>query len=302
MTGVDESSDVVLQAYLDYLSSERRLARNTLQNYQRDLTRFVDYCKQKQVPVCEVKVSNIRHYIADRHRGGLVAKTMQRELAAIRGYYRYLVRMGVLDQNPALSVRAPKAEQKMPKVLDVDQMYGLLSVPPDSILEIRDLAMFELIYSSGLRLSELVGLDVCDLDLYSGMLRVRFGKGGKERSLPVGACAVLAVRQWLDSRPASDCQALFVSSTGNRLSPRSVQSRLDKWGKKRGVAEHLHPHMFRHSFASHMLEASHDIRAVQELLGHSDLGTTQIYTHLDFRYLADVYDNAHPRARKVKNN
>ncbi|NJA08248.1 tyrosine recombinase XerC [Methylococcaceae bacterium WWC4] len=299
---MEESCEAVLQAYLDYLSSERRLAVNTLSSYQRDLSRFVGYCGQKQIPVYGVKTSDVRRYIAGRHRDGLDAKTIQRELAAIRGYYRYLVRTGVLDQNPALSVRVPKGERKMPKVLDVDQMCGLLSVNPNSILEIRDLAMFELFYSSGLRLSELVGLDVRDLDLNSGMLRVRFGKGGRQRLLPMGTRAVSAVRHWLEYRPSSECQSLFVGLKGNRLSPRSIQSRLDRWGKKQGAAERLHPHMLRHSFASHMLEASHDIRAVQELLGHSNLGTTQIYTHLDFRYLADIYDNAHPRARKVKNS
>jgi integrase/recombinase XerC len=247
----------------------------------------------------QVQDSDVRNYIAGRHKNGIGSKTIQRELAALRSFYQFLLKTSQVSHNPAQHVQAPKASKRLPHVIDVDQMAGMLNATPDSALEVRDLAMFELFYSSGLRLSELVMLDISDVDLLDGYLKVRFGKGGKQRQLPVGIKALGALKIWLASRPANNDQALFVSMRGRRLSQRSVQQRLDRWGKKNGISEHLHPHMLRHSFASHLLEASQDIRAVQELLGHSNISTTQIYTHLDFQHLAAVYDQAHPRSRKV---
>lgn len=288
-----------LQSFFDYLCGEKRLAVNTLVNYRRDLSRIEGYCTEHQVTNWQqLNVNDIRRYIAERHKNGASSKTLQRELAALRSFLRYLLKKKLVDRNPALNVQAPKAPKKLPKTLDVDQITGLLESKPDTILDIRDLAMFELFYSSGLRLSELVMLELNDLSLSDGYLRVRFGKGGKDRQVPVGSKAVAALEKWLEHRPRVKSPAVFISFRGGRLVGRSVQQRLARWCVKNGVPERIHPHMLRHSFASHLLESSRDIRAVQELLGHSDISTTQIYTHLDFQHLAIVYDNAHPRAKK----
>ncbi|WP_036277729.1 tyrosine recombinase XerC [Methylomonas sp. 11b] len=291
-------ADDALQLYFCYLVSEKRVADHTSTNYQRDLKRFRSFCNVQELRLWQqVQDRDVRNYIAGRHKNGIGSKTIQRELAALRSFYRFLLKTNQVTHNPAQHVQAPKVSKRLPHVLDVDQMMGMLNATPDSVLEVRDLAMFELFYSSGLRLSELVMLDLSDIDLSEGFLRVRFGKGGKQRQLPVGSKALDALKVWLTNRPEGG-QAVFVSLQCRRLSRRSVQLRLDRWGKKNGIAEHLHPHMLRHSFASHLLEASKDIRAVQELLGHSNISTTQIYTHLDFQHLAAVYDQAHPRSRK----
>jgi integrase/recombinase XerC len=288
-----------LQAFIDYLRGEKRAAAHTLTSYRRDLLRVYEYCMEHKIANWQqLESSNVRQYIAIRHKNGIGSKTLQRELAAMRSFYRYLLKKNLVDQNPAQNIQAPKASKKLPKTLDVDQVAGLLDTRPDSILEIRDLAMFELFYSSGLRLSELVMLDIGDISLTDGYLRVRFGKGGKERQVPVGRKAIDAVKKWLACRPDVESLALFVSARGARLVQRSVQLRLERWCKKNGLSEHIHPHMLRHSFAGHLLESSQDIRAVQELLGHSNISTTQIYTHLDFQHLASIYDKAHPRAKK----
>ncbi len=290
-----------LQAFFDELSATIGASVHTISAYQRDLNGLVDFCiEQSLQDWSEVQVSHIRQFVAMRHKNGISGKSIQRELSAIRSFYRYLLKRLLVVQNPAKTVRAPKVAKKLPKILDVDQVAGVLDANPDQVLDVRDLAMFELFYSSGLRLSELVMLDLADIRLAEGFVRVRFGKGGKERQVPVGAKAIQAIRYWLNSRPEISSQAVFVSMRGARLSQRNVQLRLERWCKKNGLAEHVHPHMFRHSFASHLLEASQDIRAVQELLGHANINTTQIYTHLDFQHLAAVYDNAHPRAKKNK--
>lgn len=290
-----------LQAFFDELSATIGASVHTISAYQRDLNGLVDFCiEQSLQDWSEVQVSHIRQFVAMRHKNGISGKSIQRELSAIRSFYRYLLKRLLVVQNPAKTVRAPKVAKKLPKILDVDQVAGVLDANPDQVLDVRDLAMFELFYSSGLRLSELVMLDLADIRLAEGFVRVRFGKGGKERQVPVGAKAIEAIRYWLNSRPEISSQAVFVSMRGARLSQRNVQLRLERWCKKNGLAEHVHPHMFRHSFASHLLEASQDIRAVQELLGHANINTTQIYTHLDFQHLAAVYDNAHPRAKKNK--
>jgi len=293
-------ADRALDLFFNHLISERRVAEHTSTNYRRDLTRFMRFCDTQKLKCWQdVQVGSIRRYIAGRHQAGIAGKTIQRELAALRSFYRFLLKTHQVEHSPAQHVLAPKISKRLPSVLDVDQMAGMLNVKPDSVLEIRDLAMFELFYSSGLRLSELVMLDLSDIDFSAGFLKVRFGKGGKQRQLPVGEKALGAIKVWLGCRPDVGEDAVFVSLRGRRLSQRSVQLRLDRWGKKNGIAEHLHPHMLRHSFASHLLEASQDIRAIQELLGHSDISTTQIYTHLDFQHLAAVYDQAHPRSKKL---
>ncbi len=292
-------ADSALQGFFEYLSGEKRLSAHTLSAYRRDLQRLQAYCRQQQINGWQaLQTSDIRAYTAFRHKDGVGGKTIQRELAALRSFYRYLLKRQIVSNDPVQDIRAPKSAKKLPKTLDVDQIGGLLDANPDSILEIRDLAMFELFYSSGLRLSELVMLDIGDLGLAEGFLRVRFGKGGKDRQLPIGSVAIAAIRKWLAVRPETPAPALFVGARGARLGQRSVQLRLEKWCIKNNLPEHVHPHMLRHSFATHMLESSQDIRTVQELLGHSNIGTTQIYTQLDFQHLTRVYDNAHPRAKK----
>jgi integrase/recombinase XerC len=289
----------VLQSFFDYLCAEKRAASPTLAAYRRDLLRLQTYCAEQKITTwSELQSHDVRQYIVFRNKSGVSGRTIQRELAAMRSFYRYQQKKGLLELNPFQNVRAPKSAKNLPRTLDVDQMAGLLDAPPDSVLEIRDLAMFELFYSSGLRLTELVMLDVADIDFGEGCLRVRMGKGGKQRQVPIGGKALLAIKKWLQIRPAGVAAALFVSQRGVRLGQRSVQLRLEKWCNKNQLLERIHPHMLRHSFASHLLESSQDIRAVQELLGHSNISTTQIYTHLDFQYLAGIYDKTHPRAKK----
>ncbi len=292
----------MLNGFLDQLTYEKRASALTVSSYRRDMRNLSAYCDEKQLREWTgLNQTDIRAYIASRHRQGIASKSLQRELSAIRSFYAYLLKNRLADMNPAQHVKAPKQARTLPKVLDVDQVSGLLEAGASSGLEIRDLAMFELFYSSGLRLSELNALDIVDLDLNDRSLWVRSGKGGKSRVLPIGGKAVSALQHWLDERSKFgllEDGALFVTAKGRRLGQRSIELRLAQWCKKKGILTHVHPHMLRHSFASHMLESSQDLRAVQELLGHSNIGTTQIYTHLDFQHLADVYDKAHPRAKK----
>ena len=288
-----------IQAFLQFLKAEKRASPHTVSSYQRDLTKFQEFCQEIKIEHWSaIQPADIRQYIAWRHRKGISSSTLQRELSAIRSFYRYMMAQGQLNNNPAKKIQAPKQARHLPKTLDVDQVTGLLEAHPDSILEIRDLAMFELFYSSGLRLSELADLNIADIDLNDRLLRVRSGKGGKSRELPIGRKATNAIEDWLAQRAESTDPALFTSQQGKRLSQRSIQLRLNKWCQKHGISLHVHPHMLRHSFASHLLESSQDIRAVQELLGHSNISTTQIYTHLDFQHLSKIYDQAHPRAHK----
>lgn len=292
----------LLVGFLEQLTVEKRASSHTVANYQRDIKRLQSYCVDKTIQQWSVVTqSDIRAHIASRHRQGMGSSSLQRELSAIRSFYGFLLKNRCADINPAQYVKAPKQVKNLPKTLDVDQINGLLEAGASSVLEIRDVAMFELFYSSGLRLSELTALNLDDIDLHDQALLVRSGKGGKSRLLPIGTKAIAALNRWLQQRmkntPTSEL-AVFVTTRGKRLGQRSVELRLALWCKKKGIAEHIHPHMLRHSFASHLLEASQDLRAVQELLGHSNISTTQIYTHLDFQHLAEVYDNAHPRAKK----
>lgn len=288
-----------LQAFIQYLQVEKRASEHTVKNYHRDLQRLQHFCNEQQIDHWNgIQSSDIRQHIANRHRKGINSKSLQRELSAVRSFYNYLLKKKLHDHNPAKQIQAPKQARKLPKTLDVDQVNGMLEAPANSNLEIRDLAMFELFYSSGLRLSELASVNIDDINLKERLLRVRFGKGGKQRDLPIGSKAIKAINTWLTHRPETAEPALFTSKRGTRLSQRSIQLRLDLWCKKNDMNEHVHPHMLRHSFASHLLESSQDIRAIQELLGHSNVTTTQIYTHLDFQHLAEIYDKTHPRARK----
>jgi integrase/recombinase XerC len=292
-----------VDAFLHYLAAERRQSPHTCSAYQRDLKRLACWLAGQEPPLTrweDLVVADVRRYAATLNREGLSGRSIARALSAIRRFFDYLIREHRLRSNPALDVRAPRSGRRLPVAADADQLGQLLDTTPEDPLEVRDLAMFELFYSSGLRLSELTGLNLPDLDLKTGEVRV-LGKGSRERLLPVGRKAQQAIRNWLGLRPAlapAGEPALFVSQRGARLSARSVQQRLDRWGQRCGADQHLHPHLLRHSFASHLLESSGDLRAVQELLGHADIATTQVYTHLDFQHLAQVYDRAHPRARR----
>jgi len=292
-----------LQDFLQYLEQQRRVSPHTVLNYRRDCQQLVEYCQQQSFDDWQqLKPADIRLFIARLHRKGLGARSIHRLLSAVRSFYRYLLKEGLVDHNPAQSVQAPKAEKRLPKTLDVDQMNSLLdSTPADTFVACRDRAIMELFYSSGLRLAELAALDLRDVDFGQQLVHVIAGKGNKGRILPIGRTAIDALKVWLDKRDQNGLYqqpALFTTQQGKRLGVRSIQQRLAFWGKKHGISEHVHPHRLRHAFASHMLESSSDLRAVQELLGHSDISTTQVYTHLDFQHLAKVYDAAHPRAKK----
>lgn len=295
-----------VERFITHLRVERRLSAHTQEAYRRDLGGLVTFCLSVgRERWADLTAHDVRGFAAWRHRQGLGGRSVQRALSALRSFYQYLMREGIAACNPGADVAAPKSPRKLPRTLDVDQVGRLLAaVPagPRPELSARDAAMFELFYSSGLRLAELVGLDLHDLDLAQGLVRVR-GKGGKTRVVPVGRMAVQALRAWLVLRAGlagSGEAALFISAHRRRLSPRAVQQRLSLRAAAQGMAVPVHPHMLRHSMASHVLESSGDLRAVQALLGHADIATTQIYTHLDFQHLARVYDRAHPRARRKR--
>lgn len=290
-----------VEGFLQHLRNERRLSPHTLASYQRDLAAFAAHCSTHGVSDWSgIDEHRLRAYAALRHREGLSGRSLQRNLSAIRSFFNYLLREGVLRHNPGQGIRAPKSPHKLPRTLDADQVGRLLAVEQRDPLARRDRAMMELVYSSGLRLAELVSLNLNDVDLADGTVRVT-GKGAKTRVVPVGRYAATAVKDWLAVRAelaGPDQLALFLNRNGRRLGARSVQLRLRGWALKQGIGVNVHPHMLRHCFASHLLESSGDLRAVQELLGHADIATTQVYTHLDFQHLAKVYDQAHPRAKK----
>ena len=293
-----------LEAYFQHLRSERQVSPHTLDGYRRDLIKVTDYCDRQQVRQwSELKAHHVRQLIADQHRRGLSSRSLARLLSSLRGLYRYLNQEGLCSHDPAADISPPKGEKRLPRLLDTDRAMQLLDGGiEDDFIGHRDQAMLELFYSSGLRLSELVGLDLDQLDLPAGLVQVQ-GKGNKARVLPVGRKAREALQAWLPLRALSNPAdgAVFVSEQGRRLGARAVQLRVRQAGV-RELGQHLHPHMLRHSFASHMLESSQDLRSVQDLLGHADIGTTQIYTHLDFQHLAKVYDQAHPRAKRKQDS
>ncbi len=295
--------DKLVTAFIDYLRIERQLSAHTLSAYQRDLTQAIEYfCPLSINSWLNINSHQIRAYVAHQHRKNLSGKSIQRQLSSLRRLYEYLLKERLIKHNPVNGISAPKSTRKLPKAPDIEQLEQLLRVTDDDIFHTRDRAIFELIYSSGLRLSELTGINCNDLKITEQQLRV-LGKGNKERDLPIGRKAINALQNWLAIRATLAKvgeQALFVSRFGSRISQRGVQQRLDKMALEQGLPVHLHPHMLRHAFASHLLESSGDLRAVQELLGHADISSTQIYTHLDFQHLANVYDKAHPRAHKKK--
>ncbi len=291
-----------IERYAQHLRHERRLSTHTLDNYLRDLRHLCEFCDRQGLDDWNaLNAPQIRAYVAWRHRSGIGGSSLQRELSAIRSFFNYLLREGVAGHNPAQDIPAPKNPRKLPQTLDVDQAARLMEIPGDDDAAVRDRAIMELMYSSGLRLAELVGLDCADVDMADATVRVT-GKGAKTRILPVGRKALAALQVWLQRRHllpgAAGSAALFLGQRGKRITARTVQNHLRCRALAQGLAMPVHPHMLRHSFASHMLESSGDLRAVQELLGHANIATTQIYTHLDFQHLAKVYDAAHPRAKK----
>jgi len=305
-----------LDRFRRYLGSERRLSAHTDSSYTRDLRALVRFCDRLDLTDWgALDAQHVRSFAAHSHAAGLAPRSIQRRLSAVRSFYEFLLREAPVEAvrgerarrravrvtlNPALEVRAPKAPRRLPQTLDADQMARLLEIPAGGGLTARDRALMELLYSSGLRLAELVGLDVSDIDLKDRTVQV-LGKGRKARIVPVGRLALAALRSWLKERAvlAADGEtALFVGRAGKRLGPRAIQARVDYWARRQGLGVHVHPHLFRHSFASHLLESGGELRGVQELLGHADISTTQIYTHLDFQHLARIYDAAHPRARR----
>ncbi|OOF88077.1 tyrosine recombinase XerC [Rodentibacter ratti] len=291
-----------LQSYWDYLRIERQVSPHTLANYQRQLNAVLTLLTTQGIQQWQqITPSIVRFILAQSKKEGLQEKSLALRLSALRMFLSYLVQQGKLKANPTTGISAPKQSKRLPKNIDGDQIQQLLANDSKEPIDIRDRAILELMYSSGLRLSEIQGLDLSSINTRTREVRV-LGKGNKERIVPFGRYASHALQQWLKVRLLFNPkdEALFVSQLGNRISHRSIQKRLETWGIRQGLNSHLNPHKLRHSFATHMLEASSDLRAVQELLGHSNLSTTQIYTHLNFQHLAEVYDQAHPRAKRKK--
>ncbi len=287
-----------VQAFLSYLQVERRMSAHTLDAYQRDLAALSQWCEAHEVADPRaLQGEQLREFIASEHRRGLSAKSLQRRLSACRSFYAWLLKNNVIDTSPAAGLRAPKAPRKLPQVLDADEAVQLVELPTDAPLGLRDRALLELFYSSGLRLSELCAMRWRDLDTASGIVLVH-GKGNRERTVPVGSHAMTALQEWRQESGGTGEKPVFPGRSGGPISQRAVQIRIKQLAQRQGLFKNVHPHMLRHSFASHILESSGDLRGVQELLGHADIATTQIYTHLDFQHLAKVYDAAHPRAKR----
>ncbi len=290
-----------IDKFIRHLDFERRLSPETSKNYRRDLLalrKFRDYSGIDSWRGMDSE--HFRAFSASCYRKGLSARSIQRRLSACRSFFRYLIREKHIARNPVTDVSAPKGKKRLPDNLDADRMARLLDISGDGPLVARDRAILELLYSSGLRLSELTGLNQGDVDMHDATVRVT-GKGNKDRIIPVGKKALAALRLWQTARStmaSTEEPALFVSNRGSRISKRSVQARVAHWARRQGIDANVYPHLFRHSFATHLLESSHDLRAVQELLGHANISTTQVYTHLDFQHLAQIYDQTHPRARK----
>jgi integrase/recombinase XerC len=297
VAGAGGPGDAELEAFLAHLQVERRMSAHTLDAYRRDLDGLRQWASAQGTALITLQTEQLRAFTAAEHRRGLSPKSVQRRLSACRSFYAWLLRHGRIAASPAAGLRAPKAPRKLPQVLDADEAVRLVEIDPDAPLGLRDRAMLELFYSSGLRLSELCLLRWRDLDLAAGLVNV-LGKGNKQRIVPVGRHARQALLAWhQDMAPAQEA-FVFPGRGGGPLSQRAVQLRMKLLAQRQGLFKHVHPHMLRHSFASHILESSGDLRGVQELLGHADIATTQIYTHLDFQHLSKVYDAAHPRAKR----
>jgi len=295
MTGLRAAID----DFLAHLRVERRASKHTLDAYGRDLVALAQWMDDERIATWgALKGERLRAFVAAEHRRGLSGKSLQRRLSACRRFFSWQIKNGLLAADPTAGLRAPKAQRKLPQVLDADEAARLVEVPTDVPLGVRDRALLELFYSSGLRLSELCALRWRDLDLHGGEVRV-LGKGSKVRIVPVGSHARAALAAWGKETSVVADAPVFPGRNGP-ISPRAVQARLRTLAQRQGIWKRVHPHLLRHSFASHVLESSGDLRGVQELLGHADIATTQIYTHLDFQHLAKVYDAAHPRAKRKK--
>jgi len=290
------SEQALLKAYAEHLAARPQRTREA---YLRDLDLLRSLAGDR--PLTKLEPASIRRFLATLHSRGLSGRSLARILSGWRAFYRYAIdRDSSLAEDPCAGLKAPKSARKLPDALSPDEAVRLVTIEGDDPLAVRDRALLELAYSSGLRLSELASVDVAAVDTAAGEVRV-LGKGAKERIVPVGKAALQAIRAWLAVRasfPARETQALFLARSGRRITPRAIERSLAAWAIKRGLARHVHPHMLRHSFASHLLQSSGDLRAVQEMLGHASIASTQVYTHLDFQTLAKVYDQAHPRARK----
>lgn len=292
--------DQHLSAFLSHLKFERNYADLTISAYQRDLLSFCAFLSKKNQSLSQSTNQEIKLWLKTLHSQGISAKSIQRKLSALKSCFHYFITNEVINDDPSCGIKAPKAAKKLPKVLDVDQMQALLNYQSDDSLDIRDLAMLECIYSSGLRLSELGQLNFSQLDLSQKIIRV-IGKGNKERIVPIGSKAISALNKWLVIRQTLNCdhEYIFTTLAGSPIKLRTIQKRFEQFSLAH-APKHIHPHMLRHAFASHLLESSKDLVAVQNLLGHTDISTTQIYTHLDFQQLSSVYDQTHPRAKRKK--
>lgn len=296
----NSASEMLVQQYLDFLNFERGLSGLTRKSYARDLTQLLQLTHE--IPLIALQNVHIRRFVASLHSKGLGGKSIARLLSCWRGFFNYLIRDHDYTQNPVLDLRAPKSAQTLPQVLSIEQTTKLVDIEENSVLNTRDHAILELFYSSGLRLSELINLNINALDFVEGTVTVT-GKGNKTRIVPLGEFAIKAIQNWLAVRPVvigeiAD-KPVFIGLQGKRISARNIQYRMKEWAIKQDIHSSVHPHMLRHSFASHVLQSSSDLRAVQEMLGHANISSTQIYTHLDFQHLTKTYDAAHPRAKKV---
>ena len=294
----------LIDRFLGHLKFERRVSDHTVSAYRIDLLRLQEFAVQRKIQnIARLAPPQARLFAAGLRHLNMSSRSIARTLSATRSFYKFLIREGEGKTNPFEGISTPRGERKLPRTLNIEQAAQLVMITPDSDLTFRDRAILELLYSSGLRLSEIERSNVCDIDLADKTMTI-LGKGGKTRIVPVGRHAITAIKSWLQRRQALvsniEEKALFVSRFGNRLGARAIQKRVEYWARRQGLDRSVHPHMLRHSFASHLLESSSDLRAVQELLGHSDISTTQVYTHLDFQHLAKVYDKAHPRARRRK--
>jgi integrase/recombinase XerC len=290
----------LIEEYKKFIAFEKRLSSSSIKSYLRDINELLKLMGDKKLN--SYSIEDIRKNIAILHSKGLSGKSLSRMISSWRGLFNFLIHKYQFNQNPTLGIKAPKSKKLLPQTLSVDQTIKLIDIKDNSFLGLRDHAILELFYSSGLRLSELVDININNINFDDGTITVT-GKGNKERIIPVGTFAFKAIKKWLKSRKTINNltpknQILFLSKSGQKLTSRAIQYRLKFWAIKQGIPENIHPHLLRHSFASHLLQSSQDLRAVQELLGHANISTTQIYTHLDFQHLSKIYDKAHPRAKK----
>ena len=287
-----------IDQFVVYLKVEKLYASNTISAYQRDLFKFLSFCLENSVTEWkDIEPDTVNLFVMGLRHKGVSARSIRRYLSSIRGFFTFLVKQGVLTENCVISIQTPKIDQVLPKTIDFDDVKRMVTLSSELYSELRAVVMIELMYSCGLRVSELVGIDINDLDLEEGFVRVK-GKGGKTRFSPIGSSAINAVEMYLSKRPSCENNALFVNQNNHRISPRSIQNIVKKRALEVGITVNVHPHMLRHAAATHFLQSSHDLRTVQEFLGHKSIKSTQIYTHLDFLELSKVYDEFHPRAKK----